>query len=121
MAEQIARDPNNASVLQNAVGGVNSVLNSTVNGQAANTLSSIQNSTNPTDSIAAMIASGQSGKAPGQYNQNYSNPALSQASGYGNYTNAAGGLQAAQANNLASTNNPAMDYLKQTASGANIR
>jgi hypothetical protein len=121
MVEQIARDPNASSVLTNATNGVNSVLNSGLNGQATGTLSAVQNSSNPTDAIAAMIASGQSGRAPGQYNQNYSNPALSQASGYGNYTNSASGLQSAQAQQLANGSNPAASqYLQQTASGANV-
>jgi hypothetical protein len=53
--------------------------------------------------------------------QNYTNDATAQAANLGGYTNAASGLQQAQANQLANGSNPAAsDYLKQTASGANI-
>ncbi|WVT74020.1 hypothetical protein QM996_02580 [Sinorhizobium chiapasense] len=53
-------------------------------------------------------------------NTNYTNPATAQAANYGNFTNAASGLQTQQANALASGNNPAMDYLRSTASGNEI-
>lgn len=53
-------------------------------------------------------------------NTNYTNPATAQAANYGNFTNAATGLQTQQAKELASGNNPAMDYLRKTASGADI-
>ncbi|MCK3776219.1 hypothetical protein MZK49_05680 [Ensifer sesbaniae] len=40
----------------------------------------------------------------------YQNPALSGAQNLGNYTNAASGLQTSQANQLANSGNPALDY-----------
>lgn len=51
---------------------------------------------------------------------NFQNSAVGQAAGYNQYTNAASGLQNAQANNLANGNNPAMDMLQKTASGAEV-
>ncbi|AYD01742.1 hypothetical protein [Neorhizobium sp. NCHU2750] len=122
-AEQIARGGNTA-VLSSGSNAVNGILNSGINSQAANTLSSLQNGslgTNPTDAYAKSVMNGGASNAPGSYNLNYSNPALSQASGYGTYNNAASGLQSAQANQLANSSNPAASsYLQQTASGANI-
>lgn len=104
--------------------------------------------TNPAAAIAQQIGSGNTAQAPGTYNQNWQNPATAQAANagnytnnatsaaqnlanynnsaipqaqnYGNYQNAASGLQTQQAQQLQNSNNPAMDYLKQTASGANI-
>lgn len=123
MAEQIARSGNTA-VLSSASNAVNGVLNSGLNQQATNTLSSLQQGslgTNPTNNFATSVMNGSGSNAPGSYNLNYSNPALSQASGYSSYTNGASGLQSAQAQQLANSNNPAISsYLQQTASGANI-
>lgn len=104
--------------------------------------------TNPTNSIASAIANGQTAQQPGQYNQNYTNsainaingmtnatnPALASASQFGNYSNgavgqaqnmsgyqnAALGMQQQQANSLATSSNPSLAYLQNTASGANI-
>lgn len=123
-AEKIARG-GDTSALTNATNAVNSVMNQSGNTQANQTLSQLQNGvnlgTNPTDAYAKSIMNGGASKAPGSYNLNYTNPALSQASGYGNYTNSASGLQSAQAQQLANSANPAAsDYLKQTASGANV-
>ncbi len=122
-AEQIARN-GDTSALTNATNAVNSVMNQNGNTQANQTLSSLQNGvnlgTNPSNSYATSVMNGQASNAPGQFNQNFNNPALGQASGYGNFTNAASGLQQNQANQLASGNNPAMDYLRSTASGAEI-
>lgn len=53
-------------------------------------------------------------------NTNYVNPAAGQAANLNGYTNAAAGLQTAQANNLAKASNPALANLNATASGANI-
>lgn len=117
-------------------------------GQANKTLSELQSGvalgTNPASSTVNKIANGsQVGQAPGQsaltagqnytnpgiaatqnalkgVNANYTNPATQQAATYGNFTNAASGLQTQQAKDLASGNNPAMDYLRSTASGADI-
>lgn len=117
-------------------------------GQANKTLSQLQSGialgTNPASKTVNGIANGsQVGQAPGQstltagqnytnpgiaatqdalkgVNANYTNPATQQAANYGNYTNAASGLQTQQAKDLASGNNPAMDYLRSTASGADI-
>lgn len=116
--------------------------------QPNQTLSQLQNGvafgTNPASSTVNNIAGGaQVGQAPGQatltagqnytnpgiaathqamsgVNANYTNPATAQAANYNQYTNAAAGLQAQQANALASGNNPAMDYLRSTASGNEI-
>lgn len=160
-AENIARN-GDTSVLTNATNGVNSVLNSTPNSGAINTLTNLQNTstlgTNPTNAIASQIAnggasSGQSwtnaaaGNAAGLQNYNnsaissiasmlgqtnpalsgaqaltgYTNGAVNQAQNYNQYQNAALGAQQAQANQLATSSNPAAtDYLKSTASGANI-
>lgn len=108
-AESIARN-GDTSNLTNASTALNSVLTQSGNTPANQTLSQLQNpvnlGTNPTDAIAKMIGNGQMANAPGTYNQNY--------------TNSAAGLQNAQANSLANSNNPAMNYLQQTASGANI-
>jgi hypothetical protein len=149
--EALARN-GDTSALTNATNAVNSVMTQNGNNQANQTLSQLQGNTslgtNPAAAIAQQIGSGQTAQAPGQYNQNWQNPAtaqaanagqytngatsaaqnlanynnsaIPQAANYGSYENAAGGLQAQQANTLASNGNPAMDYLKQTASGANI-
>ncbi|MCZ4089074.1 hypothetical protein [Sinorhizobium psoraleae] len=83
-------------------------MTQTGNTEANRTLSQLQKGvslgTNPTDSIASMIAKGST------QGQNYTNPALSQAQNMNGYTNAAAGLQTAQANSLANSNNPAMAY-----------
>lgn len=123
-AEAIARGGNTA-ILSSGSNAVNGVLNSGINAQAANTLSSLQQGslgTNPTINFATSVMNGSSGSnAPGSYNLNYTNPALQGASGYQNYTNSASGLQTAQAQQLANSSNPAASaYLQQTASGANI-
>lgn len=136
-AENLARN-GNTSVLDNANKSVNSVLNQSGNTQANKTLSSLQSNTslgtNPIDNIAKMIAGGNTAQAPGQFNTGYTDPATAQAANSGQYTNgavgqaanlngytnAAAGLQTNQANSLASSNNPAMQYLQQTASGAQI-
>lgn len=52
--------------------------------------------------------------------QNFQNSAVGQAANLGNFTNAAAGLQTQQANQLQNSNNPAMDMLKNTASGAEV-
>lgn len=108
-AESIARN-GDTSNLKNASTALNSVLTQGTNTPAMQTLQNLQNpvnfGTNPTDAIANMIGNGQMANAPGTYNQNY--------------TNAASGLQNAQANSLANSSNPAMAYLQKTASGANI-
>ncbi|WP_203426183.1 tail fiber domain-containing protein [Sinorhizobium sp. BG8] len=82
--------------------------------QANNTLSQLQNGvslgTNPAAATAAKIASGQNGTAPG----------TSTLTAGQNWTNAALGAQQAQSKALASGNNPAMDYLRSTASGAEV-
>jgi len=122
-AEQIARSGNTA-VLSSGSNAVNGVLNSGLNQQATNTLSSLQQGslgTNPTNNFATSVMNGSGSNAPGSYNLQYTNPALQAASGYGNYTNSAAGLQSAQAQQLANSSNPAISsYLQQTASGANI-
>ncbi|MGH0371733.1 hypothetical protein NKY71_25260 [Sinorhizobium meliloti] len=143
--ENLARN-GNTSALTNATNAVNGVMTQGTNTQANSTLSQLQQQmnfgTNPTDAIAKGIANGSTvgqnysngaaGTAAGLQNYsngaisqfqgmaNYLNPALAQSQGYGNYTNAAAGLQTNQANSLAQGNNPAMDYLKNTASGSNI-
>ncbi|KQY14430.1 hypothetical protein ASD31_09185 [Rhizobium sp. Root482] len=177
--EALARN-GDKSALTNATNALNGVLTQNGNSQANNTLSQIQNNTklgaNPTDAMAAQIANGKAPQAPGQYNQNFQNPALAQAAGNANYTNGAGqtaqglqnyqnsaigniqsmlgytnpaaqqaqnlgnfqnsavgqasqynsfenaasGLQTQQAQQLQNGSNPALDYLKNTASGANI-
>ncbi|WP_207953835.1 tail fiber domain-containing protein [Sinorhizobium meliloti] len=143
--ENLARN-GNTSALTNATNAVNGVMTQGTNTQANSTLSQLQQQmnfgTNPTDAIAKGIANGSTvgqnytnaaaGTAAGlqgyqngaisqfQGMANYLNPALAQSQGYGNYTNAAAGLQTNQANSLAQGNNPAMDYLKNTASGSNI-
>ncbi|WP_201273494.1 tail fiber domain-containing protein [Sinorhizobium medicae] len=143
--ENLARN-GNTSALTNATNAVNGVMTQGTNTQANSTLSQLQQQmnfgTNPTDAIAKGIANGSTvgqnysngaaGTAAGLQNYsngaisqfqgmaNYLNPALAQSQGYGNYTNAATGLQTNQANSLAQGNNPAMDYLKNTASGSNI-
>ena len=117
-AENIARN-GNTSVLNNANTAVNNVLNQNGNTQANQTLSQLQSGvnlgTNPTDAISKAIASGTPSAG-----QSYTNPAAGQASNLNGYSNAAAGLQSAQANSLAGSNNPAMQYLQGTASGANI-
>lgn len=123
-AEQIARN-GDTSALTNATNAVNSVMNQSGNTQANQTLSSLQNGvnlgTNPSNSYATNVMNGGASNAPGQFNQAFSNPALSQASGMNGYTNAASGLQQNQANQLANSSNPAAgSYLQQTASGANV-
>ncbi|RVM26255.1 hypothetical protein [Sinorhizobium meliloti] len=143
--ENLARNGNTAT-LTNATNAVNSVMNQGNNTQANQTLSQLQQQmnfgTNPTDAIAKNIANGSNigqnytnaaagtaaglqGYSNGAISQfqgmtGYQNPALAQAQGYGGYTNAAAGLQSNQANSLAQSNNPAMQYLQQTASGANV-
>ena len=143
--ENLARN-GNTSALTNATNAVNRVMNQGTNTQANSTLSQLQKpmnfGTNPTDAIAKSIANGTTagqdytnaaaGTAAGLQNyQNsaipqfqgmasYLNPALAQSQNLGGYTNAAAGLQTDQANSLASSNNPAMAYLQQTASGANV-
>lgn len=143
--ENLARN-GNTSALTNATNAVNGVMTQGTNTQANSTLSQLQQQmnfgTNPTDAIAKGIANGSTvgqnysngaaGTAAGLQNYsngaisqfqgmaNYLNPALAQSQGYGNYTNAAAGLQSNQANSLAQTNNPAMDFLKNTAAGANV-
>lgn len=116
--ENLARN-GDTSALTNSTNAVNSVLTQGGQNQATNTLSELMNGTalgtNPATAIAGQIANGQPSAG-----QNFTNPALSQAQGYGNYTNAAMGLQSQQANSLAGQNNPAMAYLQNTASGANI-
>lgn len=59
-------------------------------------------------------------KALSGVNTNYTNAAAGQAANYNGFTNAATGLQTQQAKELASGNNPAMDYLRKTASGGDI-
>lgn len=122
-AEKLARS-GDTSALTNATNAVNSVMNQNGNTQANQTLSSLQNGvnlgTNPTNSFATSVMNGQASNQPGQFNLNFSNPALAQSSGLNGYTNAASGLQQNQANQLASGNNPAMDYLRSTASGSEI-
>ncbi|MGH0331022.1 hypothetical protein [Sinorhizobium meliloti] len=143
--ENLARN-GNTSALTNATNAVNGVMTQGTNTQANSTLSQLQQQinfgTNPTDAIAKGIANGSTvgqnytnaaaGTAAGLQNYsngaisqfqgmaNYLNPALAQSQGYGGYTNAAAGLQTNQANSLAQGSNPAMDFLKNTASGANI-
>ncbi|WP_455918665.1 hypothetical protein [Ensifer canadensis] len=143
--ENLARN-GDTSALTNATNAVNSVMNQGGNTQANQTLSQLQNApnfgVNGTDAIAQNIAKGSTtgqdytngaGSAANNLQNysndaisgfqgmaNYLNPALAQSQGYGNYTNAAAGLQTNQANSLAQGNNPAMDYLKATASGQNI-
>lgn len=143
--ENLARN-GNTSALTNATNAVNSVMTQGTNTQANQTLSQLQNpmnfGTNPTDAIAKSIANGTTagqdytnaaaGTAAGLQNYqnsaipqfqgmaNYLNPALAQSQKLSDYTNAAAGLQTAQANSLASSSNPAMAYLQQTASGANV-
>jgi hypothetical protein len=143
--ENLARN-GDTSPLTNATNAVNSVMTQNGNTQANNTLSQLQNpmnfGTNPTSGIAQNIANGSTAgqnytNAAGagaaaltNYNNsaipafqgmaNYLNPAMSGVANAGNYTNSAANLQQNQANNLATGSNPAMDFLKQTASGANI-
>lgn len=112
--EALARSGSAASGLASASNAVNNITSGNAfSGQANNTLSQLQNGinlgTNPAAGTAANLAAGTT-NAPG-------NGTL--AAGQ-NFTNAAFGAQQAQAGALASGNNPAMDYLKQTASGANI-
>lgn len=144
--EALARN-GDTSALTNATNAVNSVMNQNGNTQANQTLSQLQNGvnlgTNPANAIAQGIANGtpsagQSFTNPataqaanqGNYTNSaigsiqsmlgYSNPAMAGAQNLGNYQNAASGLQSSQANQLANGNNPAMDYLRNTASGQNI-
>lgn len=178
--EALARNGTGTSVLNNATNALNGVLTQNGNSQANQTLSQLQNPTalkpNPADKTIANIANGKTPTAPGQFNQNFQNPALAQAAGNANYTNQAGqnasqlqnynnsaigniqsmlgytnpaaqqaqnlgnfqnsavgqaqnynqftnaasGLQTQQAQQLQNSNNEAMGFLRDTASGANM-
>lgn len=112
--EALARSGSAASGLASASNAVNNITSGNAFSSQPNaTLSQLQNGlnlgTNPAAASAASLAAGGNG-GPG-------NATL--AAGQ-NFTNAALGAQQAQAGALASGNNPAMDYLKATASGANV-